>query len=176
MGTVDIFVLWLHIVAATIWVGGIIFLGAVVQPVSKILIADPLERSTFMGRIGARFNLLAWSSMLILVVTGLYNLLRVSGGLVNVPQLLLKTEYGIILDAKIGFVFGMIVITAHHTLISGPKVRRLILQLSENSRRTSAELQAELGRLQNRNGFLMRMLVVFALVTLLLATLLVAPP
>jgi len=114
MGAVDALVLWLHIVGAAIWVGGIIFLGAVLQPLSRTLILDPIERSKFMGRVGSQFIRLGWAGLTLLVLTGLYNIQRVSGRFDNVGHLLLTTKYGLILDTKLVFVLGMILLTAHH--------------------------------------------------------------
>lgn len=177
MGAIDVLVLWLHIVAAAVWVGGIVFLGAVAQPVLKELIPDPVERSKFAGKIGRRFNAVGWTSIVLLVLTGLYNLVRISGGIGNMPQVLFSFNYGRILNAKLALVVGMIVITAHHTFISGPRVRRLILKLESASKQdeTAPKLRAEIASLQRENGYLMSVLALLALLTLLLATLLVMP-
>ncbi len=177
MGALDLIALWLHLVSAAVWVGGIIFLGAVLQPVSKKLIQDPIERSRFVGNIGAQFNVVGWGSLIILSLTGFYNLVRVAGGFNEIARLLLKTNYGMILDTKLTFVLAMILITAHHTFIAGPKVRKLILQL-ENAEKESADakkLQTRINKVQKENGFLMGLLTLCALATLFFATLLVAP-
>lgn len=177
MPVLDTLVLWLHIVAAAVWVGGIVFLGLVMQPVAKNLISDPIERSRFLGKVGTRFNTIGWGSLVILALTGLYNLVRVAGGASYVPFLLLRTHFGLILDVKLTFVFGMVLITAHHTFISGPTVRKLILQLEviRNEKGSVFELERRIRRLQMQNGILMGILTLFALATLLFATLLVLP-
>ncbi len=169
MPVLDTLVLWVHIVAATVWVGEIIFLGLVMQLVAKSLISDPFERSKFVAKVGIRFNVVGWGSLGILALTGLYNLVRVAGGPTQVPFLLLKTSFGLILDVKLIFVLGMVVITAHHTFISGPKVRKLILQLeaSGNKKDPTSELERRIRRLQMQNGILMGILTIFALATLL---------
>lgn len=177
MPALDTLVLWFHIVAAAVWVGGIAFLGLVMQPVTKNLIADPIERSKFLGKIGARFNTVGWGSLAILALTGLYNLVRAAGGTANVPYLLLRTHFGMILDVKLAFVLGMVLITAHHTFIAGPKVRKLILQLEETQKENGpvTDLERRIWRLQTQNGILMVFLTLLALATLLFATLLVLP-
>jgi len=166
-----------HIVAATVWVGGIIFLGLVMEPIARNLIPDPFERLKFVAKVGVRFNAIGWGSLGVLALTGLYNLVRAAGGPAYVPSLLLSTNFGLILDVKLIFVFGMVLITAHHTFIAGPNVRKLIIQLeSTRSRKDStSELERKIRRLQMQNGILMILLTVFALATLLFATLLVSP-
>jgi uncharacterized membrane protein len=177
MSVLDTLVLWVHIVAATVWVGGIIFLGLVMQPIAKSLIPDPFERSRFVAKVGIRFNALGWGSLGILALTGLYNLVRVAGGFSYVPSLFFMTSFGVILDVKLIFVLGMVLITGHHTFISGPRVRRLILQLEavKNKHESTSELEHRIRRLQMQNGILMGILTLFALATLLFATLLISP-
>jgi uncharacterized membrane protein len=172
----DTLVLWVHIVAATVWVGGIIFLGLVMEPIARSLIPDPFERSKFVAKVGIRFNALGWGSLGILAVTGLYNLVRAAGGLAYVPALM-NTSFGLVLDAKLIFVLGMVLITAHHTFIAGPKVRKLIIELESTRSRngSTTELEGRIRRLQMQNGILMVILTVFALATLLFATLLISP-
>jgi uncharacterized membrane protein len=177
MPVLDSLVLWVHLVAAAAWVGGIIFLGLVMQPVAKNLISDPIERSKFLGKVGSRFNSVGWGSLGVLALTGLYNLVRVAGGVSNVPLLLLRTHFGLILDVKLILVLGMVLITAHHTFISSPKVRNLVLQLeaTQNEKGSVSELERRIRRLHMQNGILMGILTLFALATLLFATLLVLP-
>jgi uncharacterized membrane protein len=177
MPALDTLVPWVHIVAAAVWVGGIIFLGLVMQPVAKNLISDPTERSKFLGKVGARFNSVGWGSLAILASTGLYNLVRVAGGTANVPYLLLRTHFVMILDVKLAFVLGMVLITAHHTFLSGPKVRKLILQLEETQKENGSvtELERGIWRLHMQNRILMVFLTLLALATPLFATLLVLP-
>jgi putative copper resistance protein D len=68
---------WIHIVAASIWTGGLIYTGAVVVPFA--LTHQPDERQRILRALGRRFRRIAWTSLVILVLTGLGNLtLRIS--------------------------------------------------------------------------------------------------
>ncbi len=60
------FVLWIHVLAACIWIGGQITLGMVM----------PMLRSVpeVMRDIARRFQNLAWGAFAILIVTGLINM------------------------------------------------------------------------------------------------------
>jgi putative copper export protein len=62
--------LFLHVLAATIWVGGQITLAALV-PVLRRLGAD-IPRTA-----ARRFNLVAWPAFAVLVITGIWNVIAV---------------------------------------------------------------------------------------------------
>jgi len=62
--------LFLHVLAATIWVGGQLTLAALV-PVLRRFGADAL------GAAARRFNQVAWSAFGVLVVTGIWNIVAV---------------------------------------------------------------------------------------------------
>jgi putative copper export protein len=69
--TVDAVRLFLHVLAATIWVGGQITLGVLV-PVLRAAGAD-------VPRAAARrFGRLAWGSFVVLVLTGIWNIAATS--------------------------------------------------------------------------------------------------
>jgi uncharacterized membrane protein len=153
-------------------------LGIVLQPAAKSLIPDPIQRSKFVGKIGSQFNRVGWGSLVVLSATGVYNLVRFAGGVPYVIPFLLQSTYGAIIDAKILLFLGMALITAVHTFISGPKVRRLIHRLEENKKGTEAAaiLEKAIHRTRVENGILMGLLAVFALATLFFASLLAIPP
>jgi len=62
--------LFLHVLAATIWVGGQIILAALV-PVLRRFGADAL------GAAARRFNQIAWTAFGVLIVTGIWNIVAV---------------------------------------------------------------------------------------------------
>ncbi len=64
---------WLHIVAACVWVGSMVFFAAVVVPV----LHRPETRShapALLRLIGARFRVLGWAALATLLITGALNL------------------------------------------------------------------------------------------------------
>lgn len=66
---------WLHILAAMAWVGGMIFLVAVIVPMLRR--PDTRERaSEIMQLAGRRFRTVGWISFAVLVVTGVFNVLH----------------------------------------------------------------------------------------------------
>ncbi len=65
--------LFLHVLGATVWVGGQLTLAGLVPTLRSISPDGP--------RLAARrFNVLAWSSFALLMVTGIWNLLAVQVG------------------------------------------------------------------------------------------------
>ena len=65
--------LFLHVLAATVWVGGQLTLAGLVPTLRALSPEAP--------RLAARkFNVIAWSAFAVLVVTGIWNLLAVDVG------------------------------------------------------------------------------------------------
>jgi putative copper export protein len=62
--------LFLHVLAATIWVGGQLVLAALV-PVLRGFGADPVSAAA------RRFNQVAWTAFGVLIVTGIWNIVAV---------------------------------------------------------------------------------------------------
>jgi len=63
---------WLHILAAIAWIGGMFFLVLVVVPWLRA--GGRVEAGTFLRETGARFRDVAWTCFAVLLVTGLFNL------------------------------------------------------------------------------------------------------
>ena len=63
---------WLHILAATAWIGGIFFLVLVVVPWLRR--GDRSTAGAFLRETGQRFRSVAWVCFGILIATGTFNL------------------------------------------------------------------------------------------------------
>ena len=97
-------VTWIHLISASIWVGGSLFIGIVLAPLLKTM-SNTLEgRLQIMMRVGRRFNKIAIPSLVILIITGIYS----SQGILIQPEFILSTNYGIILVIKIILVLTLI--------------------------------------------------------------------
>jgi uncharacterized membrane protein len=68
MSLTDILLSWVHLVTASIWVGGSIFLGIVLAPMLKSITGTLEERIALMIKIGRRFNKVAMPSFVILIM------------------------------------------------------------------------------------------------------------
>lgn len=120
---------WIHLVSAAIWVGGSLFIGAVMSPLLKTMSTSLEERLQFMIKVGRRFNKIAIPSLIILIGTGIYN----SIAFLNKPDLLLSSNYGNFLIVKIILVIALILAYAVHVRIIRKDVEEKIIskQLSE---------------------------------------------
>jgi copper resistance protein D len=121
---------WLHILAASIWVGGLIYTAAVAVPFA--LTHEIPERQRILRGLARRFRWIGWGSMAVLFVTGLGNLtLRLSpikfsqilNGDVFNPQ---KVEQliAIWLPWKLMLVIVMIGLMAFHDITSIQAAKR----------------------------------------------------
>ena len=114
---------WIHFIAAAIWVGGSIFIGIVFSPLLKTITTSLEERMKIMIRVGKRFNKIAVPSLIILMVTGIYN----SHVLLSKPELLVATSYGTFLIIKIILVILLIITYAVHVRIIRKDVEEKIM-------------------------------------------------
>jgi copper resistance protein D len=118
----DALIIWAHLVSASIWVGGSIFIGIVLAPLLKTITESVEERVAIMIRVGRKFNKIAIPSLAILIATGLYN----SSSILSRPQFLLSTNYGIILTIKIILVIFLIVMFIIHVRIIRSEIEKNI--------------------------------------------------
>lgn len=63
---------WLHILAAIVWIGGMAFLGAVLVPVLRQDEFEP-TRTPMLYETALRFRWVGWVTLALLVVTGFLN-------------------------------------------------------------------------------------------------------
>ncbi len=120
----DSFIFFIHLIFSSIWVGGSIFLGFVLAPLLKKTMPDINKRISFMVTVGRRFNLIAASSLLVLVITGIYN----GRFVLSQPSVLFDSFYGYVLFSKIILVSVTILLYAVHIMILNKKTETKILQ------------------------------------------------
>ncbi|MDI5921121.1 CopD family protein [Halomonas sp. LR5S13] len=70
----------LHLLAATIWVGGMFFAWMILRPVAVELL-EPPQRLTLWYRAFQRFFPWVWAAVVVLLATGLWMLFGVFGGM-----------------------------------------------------------------------------------------------
>lgn len=115
---------WIHLVGASIWVGGSLFIAIVLAPLLKTMTPSVQERLKIMITVGRRFNKIAIPALIILIGTGIYNvhqmLLR--------PEYLFSTSYGTFVVIKIVLVVALIISFAVHVRIIRKEVEQKIMQ------------------------------------------------
>jgi copper transport protein len=101
---------WVHLVAASVWVGGVVALGAIVWP-----LAPALRRAAFLG-----FARIAIALVGVVVIAGTYL------AIVRLPAIddLWTTSYGQLLIVKIGIVFVALAWGGFHHAFVRPRLER----------------------------------------------------
>jgi len=62
---------WIHLSAAVVGVGGMGFLLVVLLPSARVL--TPEQRDVLLQAVGGKFRWVSWTVIILLVVSGLYN-------------------------------------------------------------------------------------------------------
>ena len=112
----------LHVLAAFLWLGGMLFLAVVGAPVLRE-IESPALRSALFKRIGERFRWVGWICIVLLLATGVgnlhfRNLLRWE---VLGDSGFWGTRYGTSLAWKLASVVLMLSVQAVHDFVVGPR-------------------------------------------------------
>ncbi len=63
---------WLHVLAATLWLGGMLFLVITVVPVLRRM--ERAQAAALMHSVGVRFRAAGWGCFALLLLTGTFNL------------------------------------------------------------------------------------------------------
>jgi uncharacterized membrane protein len=146
-------VVWLHVLAAITWIGGMIFISLILSPATRDL-PEPI-RSQLFQTIGTATKAIGWIAILVLLATGLLNVLHL--------QIQWNTLIGRILIIKLSLVTVIIILSALHDFILGP---RLAARL-----RTAAGQDPFLPGLRRRVAWLARINLLLALGVIYLAVL-----
>jgi putative copper export protein len=117
--------LWIHVLAACIWIGGQITLG--------MLIPLLREHPGLVTTTARRFQWMAWSAFGALIVTGLANIRNAGIGLTDLTD----TPTGRTLTVKLVFVAASGGAAAIHAFVMGPRASS---RPSRRTRITSAVL------------------------------------
>jgi putative copper resistance protein D len=114
----SIILVWIHLIAATFWVGGMLFLSLVAVPLLKKA-PDPVTAQRGFINLALRFRTLVWVALAILVVTGTILL----PGQVNFSASFGEWPPAVL--TKLSLVLLLVVVSLAHDQFIGPKVRIL---------------------------------------------------
>ncbi|MEK6666744.1 MAG: CopD family protein [candidate division NC10 bacterium] len=95
--------LWLHVVSAAVWLGGLFFQSHILLPLlARGGPAEPVAQAV------RRSRRVAWTALALLILTGLHNLTRL-------PSVAAMTESGVLklLALKLFLVVVLLMLTAH---------------------------------------------------------------
>ena len=149
---------WLHLLAAVMWIGGMAFLSVVLVPVLRRE-GKFAQHAALFRAVARRFRAVVWGAMGLLVGTGLV----IAAG--RSIALLEPSLWPRIFAAKMALVTFLFALTLLHDLVVGPRVRRIL--------ETAGPEQTAGDRLLSRYSVLgPRCSLLVALVVLLLAVVL----
>lgn len=161
--TLHLLSIWLHLLAATVWIGGMAALGLLLVPLLRRErfqnVARPLLYASAL-----RFRWIGWGALGVLVVTGLVNV-RMQG----IPWSawldpgFWGTAWGAALGGKLLLVGGTLLVSAVHDFHFGPKAIRLMQNAPDS---------AEAERMRWWSSWLGRLTLLLSLVILWFAVLL----
>lgn len=117
---------YVHLLAAVVWVGGMVFLVLVLVPVLRGRPFGEIQ-TQLLYRIGMQLRRVGWVALALLVITGLTNLwLRgiAPAELLNAD--LYRGRWGRALLAKLALVASVLAISAAHDFWVGPRAIALM--------------------------------------------------
>lgn len=155
--------MWLHILAATAWIGGMFFLVLVVVPWLRSSDGDGAGR--FLRETGERFRSVGWGCFAVLATTGTINL-WVRGIRLGdfVDPVWLRSPFGATMVAKLSIFALVLLMSAVHDFGVGPRAA-LAMDAAPGS--------PEALRLRRQASVMGRLNALFALVIVALAVMLV---
>ncbi len=157
-------VVFLHLTAAAVWVGGLLFLALVAIPVARQL--PPAERAHLVTALGRRFLPVAWTALGVLVVTGVASAaLRGVTWEAVVTGRLWGGTFGRLLTVKAMLVAATLALSGLHDFLLGPASTRV-------ADRHGPDSPAAV-RLRRRASWIARANTALALVIVALAVMLV---
>lgn len=160
MEILSLLILWLHVTAAVIWIGGNLVMAMVIVPYFKRSMS-PVERIKILTQIGRGFEPVVWGCVLVLIFSGLFNIF--SSGALSSPDLIgpfMRT-----LGVKLILVVILIILTAIHAFIIGPKLSRAVDALEPNV----AELPEQVEKMRTQMAVGSGLIGVLSLLVLLAA-------
>jgi uncharacterized membrane protein len=105
----------IHLLATSVWIGGMFFIHFVLQPSIKAI--DPPQAGALMGGIAKRFSISAWISIIALIVTGL---IKTPGDMLFDTS----TDFGAALTVKHILILAAVAVGLVIAFVVGPAMRR----------------------------------------------------
>jgi uncharacterized membrane protein len=155
---------WLHVLAAVVWIGGMTFLTLVLVPaLRKVELGS--RRVELLHVTGVRFRRVGWIALGVSIGSGILVLaLRGVGWAAVSSAGFWGSSFGRVLAAKLLVVATIIVLSAAHDFFVGPRATRLL---------RADQASSPAARLRRWATVMGRANLLFALVVLALAVMLV---
>ena len=153
-----VLLVWLHLLAAIAWIGGMLFLSVVLVPALR---REPFasQKAVLFRAIAGRFRAVVWGAIAVLLLTGPL-LLHERGIPIADPS-----GWPKILTTKLGLVTFLLLLTLTHDFILGPRVLQ-IAQIPTESRTRFEHSLVLWSPWVARFSFVLALAVLFAAVVL----------
>lgn len=156
---------WLHIIAAAFWVGGMLFMVFVLIPTLRGL-DDQRLAGRLMHWLGVRYRWFGWITLSLLVLTGIVNLfMRGIGWSELIQGDIWRSAFGHMLAVKLWLVALIFITSALHDFVIGPRATRIARAANPKS--------AEALRVRRQAAWMGRLNLLVGLVVVALGVMLV---
>ena len=157
----SLFTLWLHVIAAVVWVGGNLILAMVIVPHFKQSL-PPVQRIQLLTQIGKRFEPVVWGCIGVLFFTGIVNIFFAVDLTTPTP---ISNAFMRTLLIKIVLFFVLVILTVLHSMIFAPRLAAAVEALDP----ALEELPPEVKPLRTQMSVISSLMGVVSLLILLAA-------
>jgi uncharacterized membrane protein len=148
-------IFWLHMLATVTWIGSLVAISLLVLPAARKTL-QPAEQLAFLAAMQKRLEPIAWFSMGLLLVTGLFQL---SANPHYDGFLATSGQWSIAILVKHSLAILMVIVSALQTWEVLPSIQRTLLRAEKAD-------PGELARLQRRENLLLRLNLILAVLIL----------
>lgn len=113
-------VVFLHVMSAMLWVGGIFFVSLVAVPAVREM--EVRRRTTLLSALGRRFRDVGWVLLAVLWATGATQMWIRGATVANILDgSFFTTRFGALMGSKLLIILVMMVVSGVHDWIVGPR-------------------------------------------------------
>lgn len=121
------FVVFVHLLAAITWAGGMVFLALVLVPVTRRFQQPPGFSAQVLSAAARRFRIVAWICLALLVASGIWFLSERGFGFDQIFRSGERTAQ--VLRVKLSLVGAVLALSALHDFVLGPVMARKLVEL-----------------------------------------------
>lgn len=146
---------YIHILSAIFWIGGMLFTVAVLVPVSRHQLLLN-KKGEFFALIGKKFSSISWILFIVLIITGITNLLAHGYSFADLAtSTFWSSNFGGNLFIKLHLFGIVLILSGIHDFYAGPKAAELMDNKPEDTMtKRFRKLSSWIGRLNLAFGLL----------------------
>ena len=149
---------WLHVLAAAVWIGGMLFLVLVVVPWLRA--GARSDAASFLRETGRRFRTVGWTCFVVLLVTGTFNLWVRGVRLSDFGRAeWLLSPFGQTVLVKLAAFLLVLLVSAVHDFLVGPRATKAI---AADPRSPRALIERRRASLLGRSNIVLALVLVAA--------------